>query len=99
VNKNKIIVNSLKIQILYVIYKYSVRTSQRTEFASIGKTSQGILHREVIDVYCENHAAYINALWKQCRGIPLDQAAHEPATEVYRVKFRSKYSIWSVQSF
>lgn len=92
------IVNFLKIQILYVIHKYSVRQSQRTECASIGKTSQGILYREVMVVCCENHAACINALWTQCRGVPLDQAAREPTTGVYRVVIRSKYSIWSVQS-
>jgi len=92
VNKNKI-VYSLKIQVLYVMYKYSVRTSQRTDYASIGKTSQGILYREVMDVYCKNHASYINALWTKCRDILLDQAAHEPTTGVYRVIIRSKYSM------
>jgi hypothetical protein len=40
---------------MYITYKYSVRTSQRTHCASFRKTNPGMLCREIVAVYCKNY--------------------------------------------
>jgi hypothetical protein len=45
--------------------KDSVRGSKRMKFASITKSCQWMLFREIIAVYCKNYTEHRNALWGQ----------------------------------
>jgi hypothetical protein len=47
---------------LYIIYKHSVLTSQRTQCVTITWTNQLILSGRIIAVHSENHKKHVNAL-------------------------------------
>jgi hypothetical protein len=47
---------------LQIIYKNSVRTSQKTHYVSARKPSRLKLFRETVYVYCENHTEHTNTL-------------------------------------
>jgi hypothetical protein len=50
---------------MYVLVKDPVRTAQKTLSASVIKTSQLMLYREIIAVCSEIHTEHINALWAE----------------------------------
>jgi hypothetical protein len=48
-------------------HKASDRTSQETHYVSATKPNRLMLFREIIAVYCENHAEHTYTLWTECR--------------------------------
>jgi len=54
------------INLLY-IHKYSFRTLQRTLCASSRKINQLMLFKDIIALYCKNHAKHKYKLWTKCR--------------------------------
>jgi hypothetical protein len=54
-----------QLQIMQIIYKNSVRTSQETHYVSATKPNRLMLFGETVAVYCENRTEYINTLCGQ----------------------------------
>jgi hypothetical protein len=54
----------MKLKLLQIILKNSVRTAKKTQHFTITKISQFMLFKEIIAVYRENHTNPINA---KCR--------------------------------
>jgi hypothetical protein len=50
--------NPLKAELLYVIYKNSVRTSQETHYVSATEPNRLMLFRETVAVYTENRTEH-----------------------------------------
>jgi hypothetical protein len=48
--------------LIEIIYKNSVRTSQETHYISATEPNLLMLFRETVAVYCEKHSEHINAL-------------------------------------
>jgi hypothetical protein len=46
--------------LLYIIYIYSVRTSQKTHYVSATETNRLMLFGGTVAVYCENHMEHTN---------------------------------------
>jgi hypothetical protein len=58
-------VNILMPEIMYMLSKGSVRTSQETHYVSATKPNRLMLFREIIAGYCENHTERTNTLCGQ----------------------------------
>jgi hypothetical protein len=54
----------LTLNLLQIIYKNSVHTSQETHYVSVTETSR-LMPRKTVAVYCENHTEHINTLCGQ----------------------------------
>jgi hypothetical protein len=66
------------------MYKNSVRTSQETHYVYAAKVNRLMPFKEIIAVYCENHAKHANALCRQNAEvfIVLKQLIHIVATGI-----------------
>jgi hypothetical protein len=53
-------INPLKPQLVYIIFRNSVRTSKRSQHLTITKINWLKLFKEIIAVYSENHTKLIN---------------------------------------
>jgi hypothetical protein len=54
------VINPLKMKLVYILFKNSVRTSKRTPHFTITRINLLMLFKEIIAVYSENHAKPIH---------------------------------------
>jgi hypothetical protein len=53
-------INPLKMKVVYILFKNSVRTSERTPHITVTKINWLMLFKEIIAVYSEKHTKPIN---------------------------------------
>jgi hypothetical protein len=54
--------HTLKLKLVFIIFKHSVLTSKKTQSTTIAKINQLMPFREIIAIYSENHVKPTNTL-------------------------------------
>ena len=54
------------LQRIYILYKDSFRTSRRTQFAAVRKTSLWMLYKEMVCAFCKSNVEQLNCVEKKC---------------------------------